>query len=310
MNYRGESDMIVQKPGRITDRITLLGRREACIYHLDGGDEAILLGGGMVHIIPDVIGQIEQFNIDEKKIHRILLLHSHFDHCGIAGFFKKRWPWVVVAASQAAQDKLANPRVIENIRFMNQVLIERANIAEKLESFGVEAFQGIAVDKVLCDGQKLTCGDRSLEIIEVPGHSPCSIAVYVPEEKAMFTSDAAGISADGEIFTAANSDFDKYQQSLEKMAAYDIGVQLAEHYGARTGKDAEEFLEKSIAAAAAQRSLIEGSLDQTGDPGQSARDLTERAMKMASSTFLPEEVVSLVTTQMVNFIHKKRQSAA
>lgn len=217
---------------------------------------------------------------------------------------------MVVAASQVAQDKLASPRVIENIRFMNQVLIERANIAEKLESVGVEAFQGIAVDQVLCDGQKLVCGDRTLEIIEVPGHSPCSIAVYVPEEKALFTSDAAGISADGEIFTAANADFDKYQQSLEKMAAYDIDVQLAEHYGARTGKDAKEFFEKSIAAAAAQRSLIEASLDQTGDPGQSARDLTERAMKMASSTFLPEEVVSLVTTQMVNFIHKKRQSAS
>jgi 2-aminobenzoylacetyl-CoA thioesterase len=309
VNYLKEPAMIVQKPGKVTDRITLLGRRESCIYHLDGGDEAVLLGGGMVHIIPDVLKQIEAFNIDEKKIRRLVLLHSHFDHCGIAAFFKKQWPWLTIVASKVAKELLAKPKVIENIRFMNQMSIDSNDMKHTLQSLGVEEFQGIAVEEVLSDGEKPACGDRTLEIIEVPGHSPCSIAVYVPEEKAMFTSDAAGIAAGDDIFTAANSNFDMYQQSLKKMAAYDINVQLAEHYGARTGKDAKEFLEKSMAAAAAQRRLIEESLNQTGDPGQSARDLTQKAMKVASSTFLPEEVVSLVTTQMVNFIHKKRQSS-
>jgi 2-aminobenzoylacetyl-CoA thioesterase len=299
--------MIIQEPGKVTDRITLLGRREACIYHLDGGSDAVLLGGGMIHIIPDVLEQVAAFNIVPEKISRIIILHSHFDHCGIVGFFKKRWPWMTVAASSQAKEMLQKPKIIESIRFMNEQVIDRFNSREKLKDIGVDAFAGLSVEAVLGEGEKITCGDRTLEIIEVPGHSSCSIAAYVPEEKAMFTSDAAGIAAAGkEIFTAANSNFDKYQQSLEKMNAYDVEVQLAEHYGARTGKDGRTAIANAIEAARNYRSRVEASLERTGTPEKSAAELTEITIKNASAEFLPEAVVSLVTSQMVHFIDKNR----
>ena len=300
--------MIMKKAGKVTDRITLLGREESTVYHVDGGNDAVLVGGGMIHTIPDIMEQIEKFGIDEKKISRVLVLHSHFDHCGIVGFLKKRWPWITIAASQPAKEMLVKPKVIENIKFMNQVAVEKFNVGRKLEMLRVDDFQGITVETVLSDGQKLMCGDLTLEIIAVPGHSPCSIAVYLPEEKAMFTSDAAGIAAGNAIFTAANSDFDKYQQSLEKMAKRDVAVVLAEHYGARTGDEGKMFLKQSIEAAKDYRRQIEASLKKTGDPAASTAEITEMAMKMGPSEFLPEEIVTLIASQMVNFIDKKQKS--
>ena len=85
--------MVIIQPGSVTNRILLLGRKESCVYLLKGDEELALIGGGMVHIVPDVIKQLQNFRIPEDKIKRIIILHAHFDHCGIVAFFKKRWPW-------------------------------------------------------------------------------------------------------------------------------------------------------------------------------------------------------------------------
>lgn len=298
--------MIVQEPGKVTERITLLGRRESNVYYLDCGSEAVIIGGGTVHIVPEVDEQIRQFGLDTQKIKRIVILHSHFDHCGIVPFFTGQWPQVSVAASEPAKAMLVKPKVVNTIHAMNRAALERHNRLEKAEEMGFADFSGIEVNEVLKEGAKMACGDRTLEILEVPGHSPCSIAVYVPEEKAMFASDAGGIALGDDIFTAANSDFDKYQQSLEKMAARDIEVYLAEHYGARTGEDAVNFLPESIRAAERFRRQIEKSLDRTQDPDETAEEITEEKMKNAPSDFLPREIVSMINRQMAGFIFKQR----
>ena len=44
--------MIITKPGKVTDRILLLGVKESSVYILKGKDEYAFLGGGMAHIVP------------------------------------------------------------------------------------------------------------------------------------------------------------------------------------------------------------------------------------------------------------------
>jgi len=248
--------MIITKFGKVTDRILLLGVKESSVYILNGEHEYAFLGGGMVHIVPEIIEQLKDFKIEEEKIKRIIILHSHFDHCGIVPFLKKRWPWAKVISSQRAKELLAAPNVIEIIKFMNQALLKEVGREDQAKDLGLE-FLGINVEEVVEDNDIISCGDLSIKILEVPGHSSCSIAAYVAEEKAMFGSDAGGIPFKDQIFTCANSNFDKYQESLKKMAGYEINVYLAEHYGARTGKDASNFLKRSLDYAKEARAILE-----------------------------------------------------
>ena len=53
---------------------------ESCVYLLEGSRESILINGGMSFIFHDIVRQFDEFNIDESKITKILILHSHFDH--------------------------------------------------------------------------------------------------------------------------------------------------------------------------------------------------------------------------------------
>ena len=94
--------MRIRKPGRVQEGLWLLGREESGIYLLEGEDGSMIISGGMSYILPDVLGQIEEFGIDEEKITKLLILHSHFDHVGIIPFFKRRHPKMEVYASERA----------------------------------------------------------------------------------------------------------------------------------------------------------------------------------------------------------------
>jgi glyoxylase-like metal-dependent hydrolase (beta-lactamase superfamily II) len=295
--------MIFDAPGKITDRIWLVGRRESCAYLVGGEDEYALLGGAMAYVAPDVLEQLGRFGIAEARIRRIVILHSHFDHCGMVPFLKRRWPWAVVTASARSRELLQKPNVIASIAALNQTMLAPSGRTGPDGERDLH-FDGIAVEAVVGDGDILTCSDLSLEILEVPGHSSCSIAVYIPEEKALFASDAGGIPLGDKIFTAANSNFDLYQASLAKMATRDVAIHLAEHYGARSGEEGRRFLQDAMAAAAETRQALEATYAEIGDEAQTTEVLTNSIMAEAPDGFLPREVVAIVAGQMVHYIAK------
>ena len=219
-------------------------------------------------------------------------------------FLKRRWPWAKITASSRAKELLSTPRIIESIDKLNTAVLTEYGM-ERLTEDPALAFGAIAVEDVVKGGDLLSCGDLSMEVIDVPGHSSCSIAVYVGQEKAMFASDAAGIPFKNRIFTAANSNFDKYQKSLEKMGEYEIDVILAEHFGARTGDDGRDFIKNSIVSAEETRDILETSYARLRDVEKCTDEVTDALMERLPEDFMPKDIITLVAGQMVKFIAKK-----
>jgi glyoxylase-like metal-dependent hydrolase (beta-lactamase superfamily II) len=160
------------------------------------------------------------------------------------------------------------------------------------------------VDDTVSGGDVVNWGGVELQIIDAPGHSSCSIGVYMPEDRALFASDAGGIPFGDGIFASGNSNFTKYQQSLERFAAYDVEIHLAEHYGAFTGEEGRSFMKRSIESAKRTRRYLEESYARTGDIKESTAELTELIMEEAQGYFLPKPVMEMVVEQMVRHIAK------
>ncbi|MFO8033337.1 MAG: MBL fold metallo-hydrolase [Desulfohalobiaceae bacterium] len=297
--------MIIDQPGKVSERILLLGSRESCVYLVQGEQEHLLLGGGMIHIAPQVLQQLEKWDIDLKKITKIIILHSHFDHIGIVPYLQKHLPQVKVLASPQAQKLLSKPEVIQTIQSMNQLLLERQNLQDKARELGLE-FPGLEIQQTLADNDVLQEADFELQVLEVPGHSSCSIALYMPQEKALFASDSTGIPMGRDVFTAANSNFDLYQQGLQRMANLDVDIHLAAHFGARTGQDARDFLQRSLQSAQETRKLLEESYQRTRDVEQSTQEITRELDKKMPRDFLPQEIISMVVAQMLKYIAKQQ----
>lgn len=290
--------MIIDQPGRVSERITMLGKKESCVYLVDGGGSRAILGGGLAYLVRDIERQLEDLKVDPESIHQLVILHSHFDHCGIVPYFKKKWPWMQVVASGKAKKLLSTPKVLAGIETFNRRHLQEALPGVSSAELGIDGFT-IEVERVVGDGDVLPCGSLKMQVLETPGHSSCSISVYLPEEKAMFASDAAGVPAGNRVLTAANSSFDDYLQSLEKIFAYDTQILLAEHQGCRTGQDCRDFMALSRREAVEMRHLVESSYARTGDVQQSTDEITARVMEGRSDDMLPAWVVKLVVGGMV-----------
>lgn len=295
--------MIITEPGPITPRITFLGRSESCIYLVDGGDESLLIEGGMTYLAPDILRQINTFGIDESKIKHLIILHAHFDHCGLIPFFKKRWPWATVSASARAKELLSDPEITRRIADLNQATVLRAGLEAQARQLGF-AFTPIEVEKTLTGGDLIPCGDIAAEVIDVPGHSSCAIAVYIPQEKALFVSDAAGVRYKDFFLPTANSNFDLYETSLEKMGQYDVDVILTGHYGGATGAESRSLLPDSLKDSRRARLLLEASYKRTRDVEESTKELVEMFAKKAPANFLSREVFTIIIGQMLRYIAK------
>jgi len=290
--------------GPITERITLLGRHESCVYWIEDQGQAVLMGGGMTYIIPDLLHQIETLRLHEQRIRQIWILHAHFDHCGIVPFLKKRWPWVQVVGSARAKELLDKPLIAQSVSDMNQKALAATGLSQTAGELGLP-FEALPIDRSVTDGDVLRCGSLDLAVIGAPGHSSCSMAVYVPAEKALFASDAVGMRLKGVYQPTPNANYDQYQQTLAKLATYDVELLLLEHFGAYKGDDARAFIPKAMEAAARTRQLLEDTYRRTRDVEKCTQEVTALFLKRETDSFLSADVRALVAGQMVRFIAKK-----
>jgi hypothetical protein len=129
----------------------------------------------------------------------------------------------------------------------------------------------------------------------------------VPEEKALFASDAAGMYCKNFGFAAGNSNCDLYQKSLHRMATYPVEVVLLEHYGAAVGEESMTPFATAIQTAEDTRSAVENSYRLTGDVTKTTEESTRFVLVRSPDYFLDKEIMTIVIGQMVKFIIKAQE---
>jgi 2-aminobenzoylacetyl-CoA thioesterase len=161
--------------GRIRENLWYLGREESGIYLLEGKTSSLMISGGMSYLAPVVLRQFSNFSIDEAKIGKLLILHSHFDHVGLVPFFKRRYPGVEVYASSRAWDILRMPKGIEMINAFSRLTAERMGFAGNLEGRDLQWRYDVS-GTAISEGATIDLGGAIVRILETPGHSSCSVS--------------------------------------------------------------------------------------------------------------------------------------
>lgn len=113
---------------------------------------------------------VEAINRLKLKPVRVLLTHAHLDHLFGCAFIYKEYGLL-------PEGHAADEFILENtIFYATQFGIELSENPPKL-------------GKYLSEDDKICFGKTTVEIIHVPGHSPGSLAYYVPEDKTLFSGD-------------------------------------------------------------------------------------------------------------------------
>lgn len=82
-------DTWIKEPGKVGDALHFLGAHPICLYLLKG-EEAMIIGGGMSWVAPYLEQQLSAIELETENIRYLVVLHSHFDHCGAVPYLKKK----------------------------------------------------------------------------------------------------------------------------------------------------------------------------------------------------------------------------
>jgi glyoxylase-like metal-dependent hydrolase (beta-lactamase superfamily II) len=185
------------------------------VYLTINGNELTVIDTGTSGNAKKIIAYIQKIGHQPSEVTTIILTHYHMDHAGSVKDLKD----------------LTNAKVaagVEEAGFVNGTkpypkpknLLMRA-VSSVIKTAPVE------VDIVLKDGDKI----GNLQVIELPGHTPGSIALFDAQRKALFVGDT--LRWDGSKVTEAPRqytwDADKEKASIQKIVQLDFDVMMPGH---------------------------------------------------------------------------------
>jgi glyoxylase-like metal-dependent hydrolase (beta-lactamase superfamily II) len=170
-----------------------------------------------------------------------------------------------------------------------------------LEGHDLE-WQDDVIGSVVSEGSTIELGGLTVQILETPGHSSCSVSAYVPDIRTLFPSDGGGIPYGETILPSGNSNFTKYQESLERLQLLKVDRLCADHYGYVTGREAENYLFRSSEAARNYRAMVEAIYRRTDSIDATVEELVGDRFAYCPDFFIGPEIYAGVCRQTVRHI--------
>ncbi|AGL01256.1 Zn-dependent hydrolase, glyoxylase [Desulfoscipio gibsoniae DSM 7213] len=127
-----------------------------------------------------------------EDIKRIVITHSHPDHCGLAAQVAKEANAVVLIHSLEESKLSGEPNFFkERISFVLETGIPPEVIQEIMadrDKLPHPSVQGVHT-RLINGGESIDFDGGELQVMHLPGHSPGHLCLYNPEQKFLFSGD-------------------------------------------------------------------------------------------------------------------------
>jgi glyoxylase-like metal-dependent hydrolase (beta-lactamase superfamily II) len=296
--------MWIKEPGKISDRLDFLGARETCLYLLRGRD-MMIIGGGMSWIAPSLEAQFSAMDFEPEKIKYLVISHSHFDHCGAVPYLKRKFPHIQIVASAYSDKVFTKEKAVNFIAAADKYVIDKLGLQSEYEQLNLK-FDGIRVDRIIKENDAIDLGEGiEVHFLEVPGHTQCSIAAYVPKLKALFPSDAAPPPTDDTealFFPGPQYGFGMYKHSMERLANLEVEILASEHYGVVTGDRARQTLKEGLRQTEKLKNRITELYKQTGNFDDTVQKAAAEILQNNEFDFMDRELQLTVLSTVIRRI--------
>ena len=270
--------LVKEPPVEITETLTMLGTTEYPFYLFKGDGAGLIVEGG-VGISESVLReQIEQLGIAPDFVKQAVVTHAHPDHVMAVGALRDIFPGIEVLASEVAAKTLSVEKVVSFFCKMDKALTDslvECGLATEEQCAEGPLEMRIAVDRIVTDGDTITVGGLSIEVLQTPGHSDCSICLYEPTGRILVVSDATGFCLPEKSFwwPCYFGGYAEHLATIERLAGMDAEVLCLGHNGAITGAD---DVKKYFADALAATEAYHRQIVDEAKSGKSAREIAEQ----------------------------------
>ena len=269
--------------GRVHERIAAIGTASCPVYVVQGREKSLLVDAGVSLLGPRYLASVQDLLGDAGRLDYLVLTHSHYDHIGSAGYFKRHLPGLKIGAHERVAGLVRKASVLEAINGLSNMHDELRKYNTAGENLAVRPFE---IDLVLKQGDEIDLGGLTCQVYETPGHTRDSLSFWIPEIKALFPGEACGVLRTGrerKLHVAFLASFDDYVSSLRLLSALQPEIICLPHNWVLTGDDASAFLELSLAETFRYRTMVESYLTATNG------DLDKTVLELARIEFDPHE---------------------
>jgi glyoxylase-like metal-dependent hydrolase (beta-lactamase superfamily II) len=196
-------------------------------------DGLTLIDTGLPGSAPHIAAVFHQVGYQPADLRRLVLTHFHPDHIGAAADIAG-WGDVEVLAHRAdapfIRAQAAGPP--PDLADWERPLFEQitSQVASHVDNpVAPEPPTPPRIDRELGDGDELGFGDGAVAVA-VPGHTPGSVAIYLPRHQVLFAGDAAARRPDGPAMCGVfNVDRAQAAASFRRLAGLDVAVACFGH---------------------------------------------------------------------------------
>ena len=273
------------------------------------GDSSFLLDDGKTSILYDSGFGFTGFKVAEnireilgdRELDYIFLTHSHYDHALGSAYVLQYYPNAKVVAGKYAAEIFRRDGAKKVMKELDSKFAHACGVDE-YEFLG----DHLKVDIPCEDGAIIKAGDLQFEVINLPGHTKCSVGFYCKDRQLLLSTETLGVY-DGEknIVPSYLVGYELTMKSIERVSNLAIRKLLAPHYGILNKKQTEFFLQHMKSASEnAAKEIVEWKKS-----GKTDEEITQiwkdRYWYGKVKEFYPIDALRLNTSITVNLICKE-----
>ena len=145
------------------------------VYLIDCGEKQVLIDSGDDPNVERILQNISNHGFDTRDIELIINTHCHCDHIGGNAEFKKKTGCRLAAFKG----------IVDEIEAIGELILPHYALRRGHKT------QPSTIDIPLEKNEIIRIGNKGLQIIHTPGHSPGGIMIIIKEERGLsiFTGD-------------------------------------------------------------------------------------------------------------------------
>jgi glyoxylase-like metal-dependent hydrolase (beta-lactamase superfamily II) len=200
------------------------------IWHVRGRDHDLLIDTGLG--LRSLVAELPEVFTGRSTI--AVATHYHYDHVGGHEEFAERWIHESEAETVRSAAAIGGALTTSTWPASSLAAIQEAGyvlpddgellVALPSEGYDRHAFAAtpFVPTRTLADGDVIDLGDRTFEVLHLPGHSPGSVGLWDAERGVLFSGDAV---YDGPLLDeGSDSDVDAYLATMDRLAALPVEV--------------------------------------------------------------------------------------
>jgi len=269
-------------------------------FLIDDGKTAILYDTGFAFTGEKMCDNIEKV-LNGRELDYVFLTHSHYDHALGSAYATRRWKNVKVVAGKYAAYVFTRPGAKRTMKDLDMKFAQKCGVTD-YEYLG----EDLRVDIEVSDGDIVHTGDMTFEVIELPGHTKCSVGYYLREHKLLLSTETLGVfNGEGGIVPSFLVGYQMTMDSIKKIKKYEVSSMVLPHYGLIDEKQTKYFMDNTEGCCIEVANFICDYVKKGKENEEIIEEFKRRYRKGHVEKIYPEDAVNLNTSIMIELIKKE-----